>query len=147
MISFCCTGASSENEGADTVSISSNFLWKANSLSISTFPYYNLTALSFVSDACVHHVFLGSCNAAQIAPYIQKHLICKFLLVESHISGYTWYPEVPCSMAITVTHSMMAHSFGIHGHYSNAFHSSAQLLVFTAITVMHSMMVHSFWHS
>ena len=64
-----------------------NFLTMADSLNVFTFPYYVMTAYSFVSGACVCHVLLVSCDAAKVALYFGEHLICRLFYFSQILDG------------------------------------------------------------
>ena len=76
--------------------VGSNFLTMADSLNVFTFPYYVMTAYSFVSGACVCHVFLVSCDTAKVALYFGEHLICRLFSLFSPILDGASYIQKRC---------------------------------------------------
>ena len=67
--------------------VGSNFLTMADSLNVFSFPYYVMTAYSFVSGACVCHVLLVSCDTAKVAVYFGEHLICRLFYFSQILDG------------------------------------------------------------
>ena len=90
-----------------------------NSRTFPAFQYYSMTALSFVSDTCVQHVLLVSCDTTKVAPCILELLICEFLIL-NQIFGGAAYQEVLCSMEITILGFQLVKIGGVRGGGGNA---------------------------
>ena len=79
--------------------IVSNLWSMANSLNISTFPYYGMMALFFMSDTGIHHVLLIGYDITKVVSYIQEHHIWIPFFSEPNLGAGALCPEAS-SMAV-----------------------------------------------
>ena len=83
-----------ENDPTYAFLISSNLWSMANSLNISTFPYYGTMALFFMSDARIHHVLLIGYDTTKVVSYMHEHHIWIFsFLFWAKFGGMCFMPR------------------------------------------------------